>query len=75
MASQSAAAIVLTTLPIQPFSFMNLPTELRLGVYEYAFSSPKDVTLRSPKDLEVRKGRHGQRVRSSISPGIETSAS
>lgn len=49
---------------------MNLPTELRLDVYEYAFSSPKDVTLRSPKDLEVRKGRHGQRVRSPISPGI-----
>ncbi len=69
MASQSAAAKPVTT-PIQPFRFMELPTELRLQIYEYTLSGPKDITLRSPKDLEVRKNRHGQRIRPSTSPKI-----
>lgn len=50
---------------------MDLPPELRLKVYEYALSGPHDVTLRSPKVLEVRKGRHGQPVRPSDSPRIQ----
>lgn len=49
---------------------MDLPTELRLQIYEYALFGPRDTTLRSPKDLEVRKNRHGQRIRPSTSPNI-----
>lgn len=41
---------------------MNLATEIRLMVYEYALSGLKDIILRSREDLEVRKSRHGQRV-------------
>lgn len=49
---------------------MELSPELRVKVYEYALCGPKDVTLRSPKDLEVRKDRHGQRIRPSNGPSI-----
>ena len=70
MAVQSAAAIPLTTLQVQPFRFKDLPTELRLKLYEYVLSSPYDVTLRSRNDLEVRRNRYGERVRPSASPKI-----
>ena len=49
---------------------MDLATELRLMMYEQALSSSKEITLRSPKDLEVRKNRHGQRVRPPNRPQI-----
>ena len=70
MAYQITAAPSLTKVPVWPCRFMALSTELRLAVYNFTLSGPHDVTLRSPKDLEVRRNWRGQRLPSSERPII-----
>ena len=62
--SHQVASQIAVAMPpgAQPFRLMDLPTELRLTIYKFALSTPKDDTLRPLKDLEIRRSRYGQWV-------------